>query len=58
LALANPQFRPRFAGWLQFGDRLSLAIQEAVAGTSSAQDALDAAQRDVTMQLRIGHYIH
>jgi len=58
LALANPQFRPRFAGWLQFGDRLSLAIQEAVAGTSSARDALDAAQRDVTTQLRIGHYIH
>jgi ABC-type glycerol-3-phosphate transport system substrate-binding protein len=58
LAIANPQFRPRFPGWLQLGDRLSLAIQAAVAGTTSPNAALDAAQRDIMTQLRIGHYIH
>ena len=58
LALANPQFRPRFPGWEQFGDRLSVAIQDAVAGGSTPQAALDAAQQDVLTQLRIGHYIH
>jgi multiple sugar transport system substrate-binding protein len=58
LAIANPQFRPRFPGWEQFGDRLSVAIQEAVAGGQSVQSALDSAQQDVTQQLRIGHYIH
>lgn len=57
LAIANPQFRPRFPGWLQFGDRISLAIQEAVAGTTSVQDALNSAQQDVLTQLRIGRYL-
>lgn len=57
LAIANPEFRPRFPGWLQFGDRLSIAIQEAVAGSMSVKAALDAAQNDIITQLRIGHYI-
>jgi multiple sugar transport system substrate-binding protein len=58
LTLANPEFRPRFPGWLQMGDRISIAVQEAIAGTASPKDALNSAQSDVTMQLRMGHYIH
>ncbi|MDB5075810.1 MAG: hypothetical protein JWO42_1989 [Chloroflexi bacterium] len=58
LEIANPQFRPRFPGWLQMGDRLSIAIQEAIAGTASPQAALDSAQRDIATQLRMGHYTH
>jgi multiple sugar transport system substrate-binding protein len=58
LAIANPQFRPRFPGWLQMGDRLSIAIQEAIAGTATPKDALSSAQNDILTQLRIGHYIH
>ncbi|MGH2387140.1 MAG: ABC transporter substrate-binding protein [Chloroflexota bacterium] len=58
LAIANPQFRPRFPGWEQMGDRLSLAIQAAIAGNSSAKSALDSAQQDILTQLRIGHYLH
>ncbi|HWE63103.1 MAG TPA: hypothetical protein VHB98_15425, partial [Chloroflexota bacterium] len=58
LTIANPQFRPRFPGWLQMGDRLSLAIQAAIAGSSTAKQALDSAQQDILTQLRIQHYLH
>ncbi len=58
LAIANPEFRPRFPGWLEMGDRLSLAIQAAIAGSMSPKAALDAAQNDILTQLRIGHYLH
>ncbi len=58
LSLANPEFRPRFAGWLQMGDRISIAVQEAISGSASAKDALDSAQNDILLQLRMGHYIH
>jgi hypothetical protein len=40
------------------GDRLSIAIQEAIAGTATPKDALSSAQNDILTQLRIGHYIH
>ncbi len=54
--VARADFRPRFTGWGQFGDRLSLAIQAAVAG-KSAKAELDAAQQDALTMLRQGGYI-
>jgi ABC-type glycerol-3-phosphate transport system substrate-binding protein len=54
--VARSDFRPRFSGWGQFGDRLSLAIQAAVAG-KSAKAELDAAQADALTMLRQGGYI-
>jgi ABC-type glycerol-3-phosphate transport system substrate-binding protein len=55
---ASSDFRPRFTGWGQFGDRLSLAVQAAVAGTQPAKAALDAAEQDEINILRQGGYLH
>lgn len=46
LKVANPDFRPRFPGWLEVGDRLSLAVQAAISGADVATE-LNRAQDDI-----------
>ena len=56
LQVASPDFRPRFPGWLEVGDRLSLAIQAAIAG-SDPKSELDKANDDITRILKQGGYL-
>jgi hypothetical protein len=56
LQVASPDFRPRFPGWLEVGDRLSLAIQAAIAG-SDPKTELDKANDDITRILKQGGYL-
>jgi multiple sugar transport system substrate-binding protein len=56
LKVASPDFRPRFPGWLEVGDRLSLAIQAAIAGADPKSE-LDKAEGDITRILKQGGYI-
>jgi multiple sugar transport system substrate-binding protein len=53
LKVASPDFRPRFPGWLEVGDRLSLAIQAAISG-ADPQAELNKAQDDITRILKQG----
>lgn len=52
LATADPFYRLPFADFRPAADRVGLALQEIVTGQSSAQDALDAAQRDIERMFR------
>jgi multiple sugar transport system substrate-binding protein len=56
LQVASPDFRPRFPGWLEVGDRLSLAIQAAIAG-GDPKTELDKANDDITRILKQGGYL-
>jgi ABC-type glycerol-3-phosphate transport system substrate-binding protein len=56
LKVASPDFRPRFPGWLEVGDRLSLAIQAAISGADPKTE-LDKAQDDITRILKQGGYL-
>lgn len=48
---SNPDYRPPIEQWNQFGDRLGIAVSEAMAG-KSAKDALDQAQKDIEGYLK------
>ncbi len=56
MKLASPDFRPRFPGWLEVGDRLSLAVQAAIAGADPKSE-LDKAEADITRILKQGGYL-
>lgn len=56
MKVASPDFRPRFPGWIEVGDRLSLAIQAAIAG-SDPKTELDKAQDDITRILKKDGYL-
>ena len=56
MKLASPDFRPRFPGWLEVGDRLSLAVQAAIAGADPKSE-LDKAEVDITRILKLGGYL-
>jgi|HigsolmetaGSP12D_1036236.scaffolds.fasta_scaffold00285_17 multiple sugar transport system substrate-binding protein/sorbitol/mannitol transport system substrate-binding protein len=43
---ANPDYRPRIVEWKRMGDRLGIAVSEALAGRD-VKAALDAAQKDI-----------
>lgn len=51
LEIADADFRPRFEYWREVGDRLGIAVQSVIAG-DSAEQALNAAQRDIERTLR------
>lgn len=55
LKVANPDFRPRFPGWLEVGDRLSLAVQAAISG-SDVTTELNKAQDDISRILKQAGY--
>jgi ABC-type glycerol-3-phosphate transport system substrate-binding protein len=55
LKVANPDFRPRVDNWLEVGDRLSLAVQAAISG-SSVSDQLNSAQDDITKIMKQAGY--
>ena len=57
LQTANADYRPRFPHWREYGDRLGIAVQSAIAGEQSAQDALNAAQTDLEGLMRDNGYI-
>lgn len=52
LATADPFYRLPIADFRPAADRVGLALQEIVTGQSTAQEALDAAQRDVERMFR------
>ena len=53
---ALPDFRPRFPGWNQMGDRIGVAIQSVISGTD-ATTAMKSCQADVLQQMKEGGYI-
>jgi hypothetical protein len=56
LKVASPDFRPRFPGWGEVGDRFSIAIQAAITG-ADPQTELNKAQEDITRILKQGGYL-
>ena len=56
MKVASPDFRPRFPGWLEVGDRLSLAIQSAIVG-GDPQSELNKAEDDITRILKRAGYL-
>ena len=54
---ALPDFRPRFAGWNEMGDRIGVAVQSVIAGQTDATTAMNSCQNDVTTMLKQGGYI-
>ena len=55
LKVASPDFRPRFAGWLEVGDRLSLAVQAAITGADPTTE-LNKAQDDISRIVKQAGY--
>ena len=54
---ADPDFRPRFPGWNQMGDRIGVAIQSVISGETDATTAMKSCQSDVTTLLKEGGYL-
>jgi ABC-type glycerol-3-phosphate transport system substrate-binding protein len=50
--LANPNYFPKTVAWRSMGDIVSVAVQEAIAGTKSPKAALDQAATEVTEYLK------
>ncbi len=57
LAIANPDYRPRFPEWREVGDRVGIALQSVIAGEQGAQDAFDAAQTEIASLMKEKGYI-
>jgi len=54
---SSPDYRPRIKEWHEVGDRIGVAVSEAIAGEKTAEDALREAARDVeVMMRRAGYY--
>jgi ABC-type glycerol-3-phosphate transport system substrate-binding protein len=52
-----PEYRPRIANWTEVGDRLGVALSEVISGQRSAEEALKAANEDITeMMIDAGLY--
>lgn len=52
LATAKPDYRPRFAEWIEVGDTVGIALQSVIAKEKSAKDAFDKAQADIEKLLK------
>lgn len=57
LQIGDPDYRPRFPHWREFGDLFGIAVQSAIAGEQSPQESLDAAQRELEGLMRENGYI-
>lgn len=57
LAAASPDYVPRIPHWQEFGDRVGIALQSAIAGQATAQEAMDQAQADITKLLEAASVI-
>ncbi|MDR1587184.1 MAG: sugar ABC transporter substrate-binding protein [Treponema sp.] len=54
---ANAGIRPAFPNWAQMGDILGIAVQDAIAGGTTVEAAMNKAQADITAMLKNNGYI-
>ena len=57
LAIANPDYRPRFADWSQVVDMVGIALQATISGQQTAKAAFDKAQTDIEKLMKDKGYI-
>ena len=57
MKIADGQYRPIFPNWREMGDILGIAVQSVIAGSATAQDAMDRAQKDITAMLVNNGYL-
>jgi ABC-type glycerol-3-phosphate transport system substrate-binding protein len=57
LAIASPDYRPRFPDWREYGDRVGIALQSVIAGETDAKSAFDDAQKELESLMKDKGYI-
>jgi len=55
-AMGDPELRPRFKHWREMGDRIGIAIQQAIAG-ADVKKVMEEAQTDIEVMLKEYGYI-